>query len=292
VPFFFSVIVPTYNRPEQLRACLLSLRRLDYPREAWELLVVNDGGIDPRADLPSDLRGALPMRVVDTVHQGPAAARNAGAQKANGTHLAFTDDDCRPLPDWLSCFAEAFATGPWDALTGRTLNPWPESLAPKSHQYLIDFIQDYQRLPNGDVYLACSNNAAYRREVFEALGGYDPSFPQAAAEDHELSHRLVARGFRQGYRPEARVWHDHPLTVWHYLCLQFRYGQGDDRFRRALLRNRLPRRIGQRRRPPFHLALAKQLYDDRAPAAMWALLALAQGAHFFGSRYQRLLWHA
>jgi GT2 family glycosyltransferase len=228
------------------------------------------------------------MRALDIPHQGPAAARNAGAREAHGTHLAFTDDDCRPFPDWLGRFAEAFAEGSWDALAGRSLNPWPRRVPARSHEYLIDFLQNYSRFPNGDVYLACSNNAAYKREVFESLGGYDRSFRWPGAEDRELGHRLLARGFRQGYQPEARVWHDHALTAWQYVRLQFRYGRGDDGFRRALLRNRLPRWIGQRRRPQFHLALARQLQEDRAPLAMWALLALSQGAHFIGSRYERM----
>jgi hypothetical protein len=88
------------------------------------------------------------------------------------------------------------------------------------------------------------------------------------------------------------VWHDHALTSWQYVQLQFHYGQGDDYFRRALLRAGIPRQIGQRRRPQFYLALAQQLLDDHAPLAMWVLLAISQGAHLAGSRYQRLRTHA
>lgn len=284
----FSVVIPTFNRPRQLGACLSSLCDLAYAGGAWEVVVVNDGGRAPWPELPSALQETLPLRALDLPHRGPAAARNAGATEARGQYLAFTDDDCRPFPDWLSRFEEGFAAGPWDALAGRSLNPWPKCLATRSHEYLIDFLQNYSRFPSGDVYLACSNNVAYKREVFQSLGGYDGSFLWPGAEDRELGHRLLARGFRQGYLPEARVWHDHGLTAWEYIVLQFRYGRGDDVFRRALLRNCLPRWIGQRRRPQFHLALVGQMQEDRLPLAMSALLALSQVAHWVGSRYQRL----
>jgi len=129
---------------------------------------------------------------------------------------------------------------------------------------------------------------AYRRSVFETLGGFDETFPLAAAEDRELGHRLLARGYRQRFCSEARVLHEHPLSAWQYARLQFRYGQGDEHFRRALGRLGLPRRIGQRRRPQFHLALARGLWLGREPAWMWALLAVTQMVHFAGSRSERL----
>jgi hypothetical protein len=112
--------------------------------------------------------------------------------------------------------------------------------------------------------------------------------PMGGSRDRELGHRLLARGFRQAYCGEARVLHDHPMSSTEYARLQFRYGQGDEHFRRALERLSIPRRIGQRRRPQFHLALAAALWRDREPAWMWALLAVTQMVHFAGSRCERL----
>ena len=283
----FTVVIPTYNRPHHLRACLEAFSHLETPREVWRVIVVNDGGADPWPEIPNELSAALPLERLQTAHRGPAAARNAGARQARSDFLAFTDDDCRPLPDWLDQLESTFATGPWDALAGPALNALPSSRGAHAQQYLIDFIQSYARFTNGDVYLACSNNVAYRRSVFETLGGFDETFPLAAAEDRELGHRLLARGYRQRFCSEARVLHDHPLSAWQYARLQFRYGQGDEHFRRALGRLGVPRRIGQRRRPQFHWALARALWRGREPAWMWALLAVTQAAHFVGSRYER-----
>ncbi len=280
----FTIVIPTYNRPAQLRACLHAFSQLATPRKAWQVVVVNDGGEDPWPHLPLELIASMPVHMLQAAHRGPAAARNLGARESQSDFVAFTDDDCRPQSDWLDQLSRMFATGPWDALAGRAVNANPTSPGARAQQYLIDFIQSYARFPNDDVYLACSNNVAYRRTVFESLGGFDETFPLAAAEDRELGHRLLARGFRQRYCGEARVLHDHPLSVHDYARLQFRYGQGDEYFRQALERLGLPRRIGQRRRPQFHLALARALWRDREPAWMWALLAATQVAHFTGSR--------
>jgi GT2 family glycosyltransferase len=286
-PPLISVVIPTYNRPASLAACLTSFLQQDYPDGRWELVIVNDGGAPPWQALPEGLLARLPMRMIEAEHRGPAAARNLGVRQAQGSLIAFTDDDCRGAPDWLSQWAQGFSAGPWHALAGRTLNPFPRSLGSRSHHYLTGFLCEYMRFPNQDLYLVVANNAAFRREAFESLGGFDESFA-FATEDRELSHRLAARGFRAGYWPQASIWHDHPLTLWQTLRLQFRYGGGDDDFRRALIRQGTPRQLGQRRRPQFYLALARALWRDRQPAPVWLLIGLSQLAHRIGSVSRRL----
>jgi glycosyltransferase involved in cell wall biosynthesis len=133
-----------------LLACLEALAHLTTPREAWQVVVVNDGGQDPQLGVPPALRASYALRFVNAPHRGPAAARNLAARQARGDFLAFTDDDCRPEPDWLDQFERAFRAGPWDALAGRALNAHAASSGARAQQYLIDFMQGY-RLPNGDV---------------------------------------------------------------------------------------------------------------------------------------------
>ena len=87
-----SIVIPTYGRPDQLAACLDSLEALDYPRDRFEVIVVDDGSPQP---LPP-YGGALRVTLVRQAHAGPAAARNTGAAASRGRWLAFTDDDCRP----------------------------------------------------------------------------------------------------------------------------------------------------------------------------------------------------
>ena len=93
----FSVVVPTYERPARLAACLRSLARLGYPRERFEVLIVDDASARPPLEAIEQFRDALDLKLLEqTKNAGPAAARNLGARHASGEFLAFTDDDCEP----------------------------------------------------------------------------------------------------------------------------------------------------------------------------------------------------
>src|SRR5438552_18931735 len=106
----FSIIVPTYKRPAQLAACLQAIARLDYPRDGFEVIVVNDGSQAPPQALIASFKDRLDMTLLKQAHAGPGAARNTVAAKARGKSIAFTDDDCLPGPDWLRSVALWFQT--------------------------------------------------------------------------------------------------------------------------------------------------------------------------------------
>jgi len=99
----FTVIVPTFERPAPLAACVRALRALERPGGALEIVIVNDGGSPPPPDVV-DAGGdtTLQLRVIDQRNAGPASARNRGAAEAQGEYLAFTDDDCLPDRGWLT----------------------------------------------------------------------------------------------------------------------------------------------------------------------------------------------
>jgi hypothetical protein len=77
----------------------------DYPRDQFEVLVVDDGSVRSMNGLMDSLRHRLNVTLLKKAHSGSAAARNYGAGHALGLYLAFTDDDCMPAPDWLGRFA-------------------------------------------------------------------------------------------------------------------------------------------------------------------------------------------
>ena len=110
-PPLFSVVIPTYGRPRQLTACLQSLARLDDSRGAFEVIVVDDGSETPPQAAIAAAGVRLDVALLQQSHAGPAAARNAGALKARGAFLAFTDDDCQPAPDWLQHVGQTSGRG-------------------------------------------------------------------------------------------------------------------------------------------------------------------------------------
>src|SRR5262245_22867809 len=107
---FFSVIVPTYERAQQLALCLHALACQNYPRDLFEVLVVDDGSTLSQEASVDAFRGKLNVQLLSQPHSGPAAARNYGARYARGSFLAFTDDDCAPCPTWLQTLAAGFVS--------------------------------------------------------------------------------------------------------------------------------------------------------------------------------------
>jgi GT2 family glycosyltransferase len=225
----FSVIVPTYDRPEHIAACLASLRRLERPGGSIEIVIVNDGGSALPTGTSDDSEGCA-VRVIEQANAGPAMARNTGAMLARGELLAFTDDDCRPEPAWLTAFDAALRAQP-DALAGgRTLNAIDSPFAEAS-QLLADFVAAYFHGGASGRFFT-SNNLAVSREQFIAAGAFDTSFPFSAGEDRELCDRWSAQG-RPSVRVEgAVIRHEHALTARRFLRQHFTYGRGGAAFRR------------------------------------------------------------
>lgn len=225
----FSIVVPTYRRPETLRRCLAALARLDPAGPGFEILVADDGG----AAVPDERAlAAAGARLLRLPHAGPGAARNAGARAARGRWLAFTDDDCEPRPEWLSGFARTFALHPGAALGGRTVNRLSESALAEAHQILVEFVSHAASARDPRSRFFPSNNLALPREAFLRLGGFDQSFPFAAGEDRDLCARWLAAGGELREAPAAVLDHGHALDLAGYCGMHARYGRGARRFRR------------------------------------------------------------
>ena len=231
---FFSIIIPTYNRPEQLANCLSSLAALDYPRHRFEVIVVDDGSDRPPNKVISSFGQQLQLTLLTQDNAGPAAARNTGVAQARGQFLAFTDDDCAVTPNWLKALASCFVTLPTQAIAGRTVNALPHNPFAAASQTIIDLVHAYY---NADPYRAqflVSNNLAPDADVFRGLGGFDETF--RTSEDRDLCDRLLYHGHRLTYAPEVVVYHFHDLK-WHGFWQQhFAYGRGAFRYHRSRAR--------------------------------------------------------
>src|SRR5688572_26600104 len=121
-PLTFSIVLPTYRRHLQLEACLLGLSRLDYPREAFEVIVVDDGSENSPEHIVQKFQQSLNVRLLRQKHSGPATARNTGSASANHRFVFFIDDDCVPLPDLLRNLSVRFQELPDQAVVGRIVN--------------------------------------------------------------------------------------------------------------------------------------------------------------------------
>lgn len=229
----FSIVIPTYRRPERLFECLDSLSRLDYPRDCLEVIVVDDGGDRPLDDIVNGFAGQIEVRLLWQPNAGPGAARNRGAAKAKGAYLAFTDDDCRPEPTWLRAYAEAIARHPDALLGGDTLNGIPRNLWSAGSQAVQSWLYDYFETHDAAWRFFASNNICLASEAFAERGGFDTETIHFASEDREFCERWVHRGGRLQYVPAARISHFHHLTARSFLAQHFAYGRGAFRLRLA-----------------------------------------------------------
>lgn len=231
---FFSIIIPTWNRPKQLRACLLSLAKMEYPPDRFEVIVVDDGS-DPPIGAPED-RELLGCSVtwLRQVNAGPAAARNAGAAKAKGPYLAFTDDDCTPAPDWLRRLAGIFEGSPHALVGGHTINALSDNLYATASQTIVQAAHESFQAGYSRLQFFASNNMAVRADFFWAVGGFDPAF--RTSEDRDLCDRWVRAGYPLMYASDAVIYHRHELTLVGFWRQHFNYGRGAYRFHRARAR--------------------------------------------------------
>jgi len=257
---FFSIIVPTYNRPRALSACLASLAVLDYPRDRLEVIVVDDGSACTPEDIVRQCSDRLCVRLETVEHAGPAAARNRGAELARGNYLAFTDDDCEMAPDWLLSMAEQFRQVPDCAAGGRTKNHL-DNVFTETSQLLIDFLFDYYNADPARARFFTSNNLALSGELFDLVGRFNTSFPRAAGEDRELCDRLLTDGHPVVHVPWAVVHHAHQLNLRSFLRQHFNYGRAAYHFRSLHMRRH---RQGVRLEPcRFYFSLLGQAFRGR-----------------------------
>ena len=187
------------------------------PRDV-DVLVVDDGSSDNTSDV---VRRYPSVRLISQPNAGPAVARNRGAVEARGSILLFTDDDCVPMSDWLDKMLQPFDDAEVVGTKG-VYRTHQRSLAARFVQ--IEY-EDRYRLTAAvrDIDFIDTYSAAFVRDRFLEMNGFDTSFPVACAEDIELSYRMSARGWKMRFAPTAIVYHTHPSTFSSYLKKKYKF---------------------------------------------------------------------
>ncbi len=181
----YAVVVPTVGRhtlPRVLRPLINAP-----PEVAPEEIVVAD-------DRPRDRTEPLPgtdharVRVLRTGGGGPAAARQAGWHSCRSEWIAFLDDDVAPPEDWPRRLCADLASLPAEvaASQGRITVPPPQGRGPTDAERVVLALQ-------GAPWITA--DMAYRRDVLEAVGGFDTRFPRAYREDTDLALRVEDAGY-------------------------------------------------------------------------------------------------
>lgn len=285
-PTFFSLIIPTHNRVQALETCLAALSALEYPREKFEVLVIDDGSAKPVERATRCWTGRLPLRVLRQDNAGPASARNRGGAHARGDWLVFLDDDCAPLPNWLRAFSNA-RPHPEEMLGGRTINALPRNCCAEASTVLVDYVCEYFLKASSPMRFFPSNNLVVSKKRFHELGGFDTSFPLAGGEDREFCYRWLQSGGRLRRAPNAVVEHAHRLNPSSFSRQHFHYGRGAFLYH---ARGRQQKAMGVRPEPfAFYAGLLRSPWRGARTGPAWVvatLLAISQAATVAGFFYE------
>jgi GT2 family glycosyltransferase len=204
------------------------LAEVEYPRDGFEVIVVDDASAQPFPECESN--GLKVQWIRLNQNRGAAAARNEGAARARGRYLAFLDDDCLPAKGWLNELYQALEAVPGSAVGGRVVNGRSGNVYAAVNQAMLDEVYRYYNAEPARARFFATMNFAVPAAGFRESGGFDPSF--RASEDREFCARWLERRLPLVYAPQAVVVHDSAPGWREFWNRHFRFGEGAYCFRR------------------------------------------------------------
>lgn len=202
----FSVIVPVYNRPDEVDELLESLTHQTF--RDFEVIIVEDGSQIPCEDVCNKYKEGLNIRYFSKSNSGPGQSRNYGAERATGVFLLILDSDVVLPEGYLQAIEDELNSEYADAFGG------PDSAHPsftptqKAISYSMTSFFTTGGIRGGkkklDKFYPRSFNMGIRKEVYERLGGFSK---MRFGEDIDFSIRIFKAGCRCRLFPEAWVWH-------------------------------------------------------------------------------------
>ena len=229
---FFSIIIPLYNRPAEIRELLDSLTQQTYKH--FEVVVVEDGSTEKSEEIVASFRDRLEVKYFFKENSGPGLSRNYGAARASGDYLIFLDSDCIVPATYLQEIEDELAEHPVDAFGGPDRAHESFTDLQKAINYSMTSI-----LTTGGIrgkkksmekFHPRSFNMGFSRRVFEVTGGFSG---MRFGEDIDMSIRIMEAGFQTRLFPAAYVYHKR-RTSWKKFFKQI-YNSGIARINLYLL---------------------------------------------------------
>ena len=216
-----SVVVCTYNRRKMFEECLESLLNQSYPKDKYEIIVV-DSSDDYSESLAENYKEKARKRGIELkyIYQKPSgfsAARNLGIKNAESEIICYTDDDCIADEKWIENLVKGFTDGRVGGVGGRidAYNPYnPKTLVEK---YGVSF--DQKGISKISL---ITGNAAYRKEILEEVGMFDTKLK--GFEDIDLGIRVKLKGYALKFAPNAIIFHRNYKTVKQLIKRNYRDG--------------------------------------------------------------------
>ena len=201
----YSIIVPVYNRPDEVDELLQSL--CEQTVKDFEVIIVEDGSIKPCKDVCNKYAGILSLHYYAKENSGPGQSRNYGAERANGEYVIILDSDV-VLPKGYLQAVDRSLTSEIAAFGGPDASHPDFTPVQKAISYSMTSFFTTGGIRGGkaklDKFYPRSFNMGIRRDVYQQLGGFTK---MRFGEDIDFSYRIVEAGYQPRLFPEAWVWH-------------------------------------------------------------------------------------
>ena len=202
----YSIIVPVFNRPDEVDELLQSL--VGQTLKDFEVVIVEDGSEKPCKDVCDKYAGKIDLKYFMKKNSGPGQSRNYGAERANGEYLIVLDSDVVLPEDYLKVVDDELNREPSDAFGGPDCAHDSFTETQKAISYSMTSFFTTGGIRGGkkklDKFYPRSFNMGIRRDVYMRLGGFSK---MRFGEDIDFSIRIFKAGCKCRLFPEAWVWH-------------------------------------------------------------------------------------
>ena len=226
----FSIVVPTFRRPQALKKTLAALLAVDYPQTRVQIIVADDASDPTTREIAAEFTNVgVSLDVTDVGRRGAAAARNLGAARASGELVLFVDDDILVEADHLrrhvatrQRHGDILVNGAWEfapeLLSEMRQTPFGRYRLALERRFQAEAIG--RDLGDGcvEMPLLGSWDLCISTELFHGLGGFDQEFPVAGAEDQDLSVRATEAGHILLLDTKIRCFHNDDRTSFEAYC--------------------------------------------------------------------------
>ncbi len=202
----FSIIIPVYNRPDEVADLLDSLEKQTVRN--FEVVLVEDGSTVPcRQQADKALGRGLDVKYFAKDNEGRSIARSYGMERASGSYFVFFDSDCVIPPSYFETLARALSATPLDCFGGPDAAHESFSDTQKAINFAMTSFLTTGGIRGGKVqlekFVPRTFNMGFSRRVYERVGGFREMF----SEDIDMSTRIRRDDFSIGLLRDVPVWH-------------------------------------------------------------------------------------
>ena len=208
----YSFIIPVYNRPEEIKELLESLRKQETTM-AFEVVIVEDGSSISSASIIEGFRNSLDISYFTKANSGPGDSRNYGMKRAKGNYFIILDSDCILPPTYMEAMHHALSTGYVDCFGGPDAALDSFTIIQKAINYVMTSFLTTGGIRGGsnqsENFQPRSFNMGLSKKAFEASKGFGDIHP---GEDPDLVLRLWNLGFKTRLLPQVFVYHKRRIS--------------------------------------------------------------------------------